>query len=41
MSPGGWIGLDLEADSHDWAHVAARVLSSWRLAAPKRLADLV
>lgn len=39
MGPGGWIGLNLEADDFDWAHVEARVLTSWRLAAPKRLAD--
>ena len=38
MGPSGWIGLNLEAEGLDWAHVDARILTSWRLAAPKRLA---
>lgn len=37
LSPGGWIGLNLAADDLDWSHVEARLLTSWRLAAPKRL----
>ena len=41
MSPGGWIGLNFEADDFDWAHLEARLLASWRLAAPKRLAQQV
>ncbi|HEX3887037.1 MAG TPA: MmcQ/YjbR family DNA-binding protein [Phenylobacterium sp.] len=35
--PSGWIAMSLAATDTDWEHVEARVLSSWRLAAPKRL----
>ena len=38
MGPSGWIGMNFEADGLDWAHLEARLLTSWRLAAPKRLA---
>jgi hypothetical protein len=34
--PSGWVGVSL-ADNVDWALVEARLLSSWRLAAPRRL----
>jgi phosphoribosylglycinamide formyltransferase-1/phosphoribosylamine--glycine ligase/phosphoribosylglycinamide formyltransferase/phosphoribosylformylglycinamidine cyclo-ligase len=37
LGPSGWIGLDLAAADFDWAHLEARLLASWRLAAPKRL----
>jgi len=33
----GWIGMDLASPDTDWAHVAARVATSWTLAAPRRL----
>ncbi|CAN5538086.1 MmcQ/YjbR family DNA-binding protein [soil metagenome] len=33
--PSGWVGMSLVAS--DWDHVAARLESSWRLAAPRRL----
>jgi len=36
MGPSGWIGVSL-ADNVDWALVEARLLMSWRLAAPRRL----
>ena len=36
MGPSGWIGVSL-ADNADWGLVEARLLSSWRLAAPRRL----
>ena len=35
----GWIGMDIALAETDWAHVAARVAASWRLAAPRRLAE--
>ena len=35
--PQAWVGMSL-ADP-DWEHVAARLATSWRLAAPKRLAE--
>jgi hypothetical protein len=40
LGPSGWIGLCLADPGLDWAHVQARLLSSWRLAAPKRLQAL-
>jgi predicted DNA-binding protein (MmcQ/YjbR family) len=38
MGPSGWIGVSL-ADNVDWALVEARLASSWRLVAPRRLID--
>jgi len=38
MGPSGWIGVSL-ADDADWALVEARLATSWRLAAPRRLAE--
>ena len=35
--PSGWIAIDLEPADTDWAHVAERLKTSWRLSAPKRL----
>jgi hypothetical protein len=41
LSPGGgWIGVQLASPELDWEHLEARLLSSWRLAAPKRLAAI-
>lgn len=40
LSPSGWVGVNFEAEDFDWAHLEARLLSSWRLAAPKRLAGV-
>lgn len=37
LGPSGWIALDLAPEDTDWAHVEARVLTSYRLAAPMRL----
>jgi hypothetical protein len=39
MGPSGWIGVSL-ADDADWALVEARLASSWRSAAPRRLSGL-
>jgi hypothetical protein len=36
--PSGWISIDLAPEDTDWAHVRSRLLTSWRLAAPRRLA---
>jgi hypothetical protein len=38
LGPSGWISIDLEPVDTDWAHVAARVRSSYRLTVPRRLA---
>jgi hypothetical protein len=40
LGPSGWIAMSLAADDTDWAHVEARLLASWRLAAPRRLAAI-
>jgi hypothetical protein len=37
----GWIAINLAGDDVDWALVEARLLSSWRFAAPKRLANAI
>jgi len=39
--PSGWIALSLAAEDTDWAHVEERLRTSWRLAAPKKLAGQV
>jgi hypothetical protein len=36
--PSGWIAIDLAPDDTNWDHVAERLRTSYRLAAPKRLA---
>ena len=38
--PSGWVAMSLADPDIDWAHVEARLLTSWRLAAPKRLAGI-
>jgi hypothetical protein len=38
IGPSGWIAMSLAAPAIEWAHIEARLLTSWRLAAPKRLA---
>ena len=40
IGPSGWIAMSLAGVEVDWQHVEARVLASWRLAAPKRLAGI-
>ena len=35
--PSGWVGMSLSSPDTDWDHVAGRLETSWRLAAPKRL----
>lgn len=41
LGPSGWISINLEPATTDWDHVAAKVRTSYRLAAPRRLAALV
>ena len=36
---GGWISINLSAESVDWDHVADRIAGSWELAAPRRLLE--
>jgi predicted DNA-binding protein (MmcQ/YjbR family) len=38
VGPKGWIGLDLDSTSVDWAEVGELVRESYRLVAPKKLA---
>ncbi len=40
IGPSGWIAMSLAGQAVDWGHVEARILSSWRLAAPRRLAAI-
>jgi hypothetical protein len=35
--PSGWVSLNLAPADTDWNHVAGRLKTSWRLAAPRRL----
>jgi hypothetical protein len=37
LGPAGWISVDLAREDTDWAHVAARLQTSYALAAPRRL----
>ena len=39
-APPGWIALSLAAEDTDWGHVEARLKTSYRLAAPRRLSSL-
>ena len=39
IGPSGWIAVSLADEVVDWARVEARLLSSWRLAAPRRLSE--
>lgn len=39
IGPSGWIAMSLAADDTDWAHVEARLRTSYLLAAPRRLAE--
>ena len=39
LGPGGWISLNLAPADTDWTHVAERIRTSWRLAAPRRLVE--
>ena len=36
---GGWVSINLAAESVDWDHVADRIAESWELAAPRRLLE--
>lgn len=39
--PSGWVAVALAEEVVDWALVEGRLRTSWRLAAPKRLAGVV
>ena len=41
IGPRGWVALRLDVGHVDWDEVAELVLGSYRLIAPKRLAELV
>jgi predicted DNA-binding protein (MmcQ/YjbR family) len=41
IGPRGWVGLRLDTGKIDWEEVADFVTDSYRLAAPKRLAEQV
>lgn len=39
MAPSGWIAIRTDLGGTDWGHVADRVATSWRLVAPRKLAE--
>lgn len=39
IGPAGWIAVSLADGIVDWGLVEARLLSSWRMAAPRRFCD--
>ncbi len=41
LGPSGWIAMSLAGEVLDWDHVTARVKGSWKLAAPRRLAEML
>ncbi|MFC7497857.1 phosphoribosylglycinamide formyltransferase [Enterovirga sp. GCM10030262] len=41
LGPSGWIGLRLDQGGVDWDHVGEWLLKSWRMAAPRKLADVI
>ena len=41
LGPRGWIGFWLDVPTLDWGEAAELIVDSYRLVAPKRLADLV
>lgn len=41
FGPSGWIGIRLDLGDVDWSHVDERLTASWRLVAPRKLADLI
>lgn len=41
LGPSGWIAMRLDQPSLDWTHVEDRIFKSWRLAAPRKLADVL
>lgn len=40
LGPSGWIGIRLDAGDVDWPHVEDRLAQSWRMVAPRKLAEL-
>jgi len=41
LGPSGWVGVRLDLGNVDWDHVADRMMRSWRLVAPRKLADVL
>ena len=41
LGPSGWIGVRLDQGDVDWDHVGEWLLKSWRLSAPRKLADVI
>ena len=37
----GWIAIRTDVAATDWEHIADRVAVSWRLVAPKKLAEMI
>lgn len=41
FGPSGWIGIRLDLGDVDWDHVAERLTTSWRMVAPRKLAEFI
>jgi len=39
LGPSGWVGIRTDQPTTDWDHIADRVAASWRMAAPRKLAE--
>lgn len=40
LGPYGWIGIRLDQGEPDWEHVNDWLVKSWRMSAPRKLADV-
>lgn len=40
LGPSGWVGIRMKGSDTDWERIENRLAQSWRMVAPKRLADL-
>lgn len=40
FGPAGWVGIRIDLAETDWDQVAERITQSWRMVAPKKLADV-
>lgn len=40
IGPSGWIAIRTDVGDTDWEHIADRVATSWRIVAPRKLAEI-
>jgi len=41
LGPSGWIGIRLDLGDVDWDHITERLTTSWRMVAPRKLAEFI